>query len=315
LGVETAVTFEGWLDRAGVAAAMARAAVFVHPSPSETFGVAAAEAILTGLPVAARRSGGVPWVVERSGGFGRVADDDSAASFAAAIESILSGHVPGDGATAREQLLESVGAAAVARQTIGLYRDTLEASSSTPGAVAAAGLAVAGGRSDANPLPRIVLATGREGARRLVAQLPVDLQERLVLVLPAPIGEPEDPASMTMPAAHIIDAEPIPPPRPRPRGRGPLARLQRAMFRPSPTPDDLLAQAIDAAVRPTEGRQPVEIVAIDAPAVMVVERLGPSRVRLAPGSLRWLADRWDADTHGSGTGLTGARPGRTGMPP
>ena len=54
-----AVRFEPPTDRAGVAAAMARAALFVHPSPWETFGVVAAEALAMGLPVVATPSGGV----------------------------------------------------------------------------------------------------------------------------------------------------------------------------------------------------------------------------------------------------------------
>ena len=122
LGIAGAVDLAGWLDRAGVAAAMARAAVFVHPSPSETFGVAAAEAILTGLPVASRRSGGVPWIIELSGGFGRVAEADEPESFA-----------PGDQRRARRvdspstrrprelALVDAVGEAAVARRAIELY--------------------------------------------------------------------------------------------------------------------------------------------------------------------------------------------------
>src|SRR5260221_1562910 len=70
LGIGPATAFVGRLDRPGVAAEMARARLFVHPSPSETFGVVAAEAILSGLPVAARRSGGVPWILELSVWFG-----------------------------------------------------------------------------------------------------------------------------------------------------------------------------------------------------------------------------------------------------
>jgi len=34
---------------------------------------------------------------------------------------------------------------------------------------------------------------------------------------------------------------------------------------------------------------------------MVVERLGRGRTRLAAGSLRWLADRWDAEHQGVGS--------------
>ena len=52
LKVADDVRFDDWLDRKSVADAMLRSAVFVHPSPSETFGVVAAEAMLTGLPVA-----------------------------------------------------------------------------------------------------------------------------------------------------------------------------------------------------------------------------------------------------------------------
>lgn len=63
LGVADAVTFEPEADRAGVAAAMARASLFVHPSPRETFGVVAAEALAAGLPVVAVDSGGVTEVL------------------------------------------------------------------------------------------------------------------------------------------------------------------------------------------------------------------------------------------------------------
>ena len=56
--------------------------------------------MLTGLPVATRRSGGVPWVIERSGGFGAVAADDGIPSFANAIEAVLDGGLPVDAATA-----------------------------------------------------------------------------------------------------------------------------------------------------------------------------------------------------------------------
>ena len=49
---------------------MRRATPFVHPSPHETFGVVAAEALASGLPVAARPSGGVDEIVGRDGRFG-----------------------------------------------------------------------------------------------------------------------------------------------------------------------------------------------------------------------------------------------------
>ena len=125
LGIGDAVAFEGWLDRPGVAAAMARASVFVHPSPSETFGVVAAEAILSGLPVATRRSGGVPWIVELSGGFGAVATGDDEAAFARAIETVLDGHLPVDADDARARIVAEVGRDAVAARALACYEEAV----------------------------------------------------------------------------------------------------------------------------------------------------------------------------------------------
>ncbi len=290
LGVATAVAFDGWLDRAGVAAAMARAGVFVHPSPSETFGLAAAEAILSGLPVAARRSGGVPWIIELSGGYGQVAEADDSEAFAAAIERALVGPLGVSAAGASERLIDVIGEAAIAQRTIELYRSAIAEAGATTSTEAGTSAP-----SRAADLPYLLLATGRDQARRLVAELPVELQARLVLVLPAPIGPADDPSADANAVVTVVEAEPVPPPKRRPRGRGPLARLERAFFQQAPTADELLAKAIFGAPRPTGHGGPVEIVAIDAPAAAFVGRLHPKRARLAPGALRWLADRWDAE--------------------
>lgn len=300
LGLAAAVTFDGWLDRAGVAAAMARAAAFVHPSASETFGVAAAEAILTGLPVAARPSGGVPWIVELSGGYGEVAAGNDAAALAGSIESVLHGALPVDAATARARLVEAVGEAAVARRAIELYRSLAPASAASIATPAATGTERPTRAFELSRaiLPRIVLATGRIQARRMVEALPDDLRERLILVVPAATSEADEPGIAATHGIRVVEAEPVPPPKPRPRGRSPVARLRRAFFRPSPTADDCLVAAIDAAKRSDPGLTgPVEVVAIDAPAVAFVARRGDRRYRLAPGALRWLADRWDAEAH------------------
>jgi len=86
----------------------------------------------------------------------------------------------------------------------------------------------------------------------------------------------------------------VPTPKPRPRGRSPVASVRRAFFRPLPTADDRLATAVDEAIRAIGGKSAtVDVVAIDAPAVAFVARRGDRRFRLAPGALRWLADRWD----------------------
>lgn len=300
LGVANAIVFEGWLDRDGVAAAMARASVLVHPSPSETFGVAAAEAILTGLPVAARRSGGVPWIIGLSGGYGSVADGNDADAFADAIEAALAGALPVDASTARDRLARAVGDAAVADQALELYRramvDGMAGSGApVPGAERPTAPAAIG-PAPVSSLPRVLVATGRDHALPLVVELPADLRASLVLVVPA-WQEGATEAPDTEWPVRLSEAARVPPPRPRSRGRGPLARLQRALDRPAPTGERLLLEAMLAAARDAGPRgQPVELVALDAPAAVLIVRLAGTEIRLAPGALRWLADRWDAET-------------------
>jgi glycosyl transferase family 1 len=307
------VAFDGWLPRDQVGRAMARAAAFVHPSPSETFGVVAAEAILTGLPVAARRSGGVPWIIELSGGYGRVADGDGADAFGRAIEAVLDGGLAVDAAVARSRLIEAIGERAVGRQARELYERAITKDMpehSIPALSVARRAELPGGTAGSpypthpsSSLPGLLVATGRDQALRLVAELPVRLQQRMTLVVPARTADAADAASaaedrlvVRAPALHVVDADPVPPPTRRPHGRGPLTRLRGALWHPAPTGPELLARAVIAAAgRSSTGRAPVEIVAIDAPAAALVAGLDAQRVRLAPGGLRWLADRWDAE--------------------
>ena len=266
---------------------------------SETFGVAAAEAILTGLPVAARQSGGVPWIIELSGGFGRVAADDDPDSFAGAIDAVLDGELPVDAATARRRLVDSVGAEAVARQAIAIYERETQLAGSGPVSTTTASEHVSA--TTRAVLPKVLLATGREQALRLVAALPRDLWDKVVLVTPAQVGEPDESGPAPVPEIRIVEAAPVSPRKPRTRGRSPLARLRRALEPPAPpTADELLNAAIGAAGwndgrrrwpaskswRSMRPRPPTSL------------GLGEDRARLAPGSLRWLADRWAAERDG-----------------
>lgn len=70
------------------AAELQRAAVFILPSRQEGFGIAAAEALATGLPVVTTPSGGPEDLVRRSGG-GLVTGGFDAASLADAVLSLL----------------------------------------------------------------------------------------------------------------------------------------------------------------------------------------------------------------------------------
>ncbi len=69
---------------------MQRAALFVHPSPKESFGVVAVEALATGLPVVTADSGGVTEIVgDASDGLGIVVPADDAEAFADAVLTAL----------------------------------------------------------------------------------------------------------------------------------------------------------------------------------------------------------------------------------
>jgi D-inositol-3-phosphate glycosyltransferase len=302
LGIGDAVVLDGWLDRPAVAAAMARAGAFVHPSPSETFGVAAAEAILSGLPVATRRSGGVPWLVELSGGFGAVADGDDPAAFAGAIETVLDRRLSITAEAARARLVEQIGAAAVTARALEAYRDL--AAASPGGTRGLEGRPAATSRLPATTsaaLPSVLVATEREQSIPRVAALPDGLRAQVTLVVPPPAeGAPASTRSPspTVGAIRIVEASPARHERP-PKGRGPIARLKRATWKPPPTADEELAAAVSRAIEaPRSGDGLQDVVALDAPAAVLVSGMDARRVRLASGTLRWLADRWDAEEGG-----------------
>jgi type III pantothenate kinase len=63
LGVSDRVVLRGAMDRSGCREEMARADLFILSSVTEAFGLAAAEAMATGLPVIASAVGGLTEVV------------------------------------------------------------------------------------------------------------------------------------------------------------------------------------------------------------------------------------------------------------
>jgi glycosyltransferase involved in cell wall biosynthesis len=135
LGVAEAVTFEEAAGRDEVVAAMGRAAVFVHPSPRETFGVVAAEALAAGLPVVAVDSGGVAEILgatpERFGAIvprGRGPDDQAvAAALGDAIVATLDRRETFDPAVLRAHVVDRYSAETVAASIAGVYDEILAA--------------------------------------------------------------------------------------------------------------------------------------------------------------------------------------------
>lgn len=132
LGVADGVSIEGPADRPTVAAAMGRASLFVHPSNRETFGVVAAEALATGLPVVATDSGGVTEVLgpepERLGALVPRGDPDV---LAAAIVETLDRRHSFDPRELRRYVEERYAASAVAARLVALYEEIRSLTSST----------------------------------------------------------------------------------------------------------------------------------------------------------------------------------------
>jgi glycosyltransferase involved in cell wall biosynthesis len=83
LGVKDRVDFLGRLTREDMQLEMQRASCFVLPSRYEAFGVVLIEAMATGLPVIATRSGGPESLVTRD--VGLLIESENAADLAAAM--------------------------------------------------------------------------------------------------------------------------------------------------------------------------------------------------------------------------------------
>ncbi len=186
LGIADAVSIEGPADRATVARAMARAAVFVHPSHRETFGVVAAEALATGLPVVATDSGGVTEILgaqpERLGALVPPGDPEA---LAAAILATLDRRHAFDPWRLRSWVEENYSARRVAESVVGLYETVLAewrpASVTRSAGVRRPTLAVPDRRR--GPRERVVVvAFQRSLLDRQLAKLPAELLDGAIVV-------------------------------------------------------------------------------------------------------------------------------------
>lgn len=124
LSVGDRVRFPGFLSRDELRQRMWRSDTFVLSSRRETFGIVLIEAMATGLPVIATRSGGPQELVIESAG--RLCDSGEPGSLARAMkEACASSGFGVDPAEVRERVIGEYGVDSVRRRYIRLYRRTL----------------------------------------------------------------------------------------------------------------------------------------------------------------------------------------------
>jgi glycosyltransferase involved in cell wall biosynthesis len=320
LGVVDGVSFDPPADRDAVAAAMARAGVFVHPSPFESFGMVAAEALASGLPIAATRSG-VEGIVGEDRRFGEIAAGTDPESLAEAILGVVDRRDAYDPEALR-QAASRFEASEVARDHVERYQAAIarrRGSGETRDAVAPARTRepdLAGPDGARPDGVGAVLAVGQNAvlAERRIRGLPESLRERVVLatrrptdalreLLPGRVVE-LDPVGAYKRMLEALGGGPSAPSTSLGRAarflRSPGKALERQRLR-----DDreqvlvgLLEDQVEAAWEALPGpAQPGRVLlAMDVEDVVAARRVLAEDARLAPGSTRWLADRWDAAT-------------------
>jgi glycogen(starch) synthase len=326
LGIADAVRFDPPADRAGVAAAMARAGLFVHPGTRETFGIVAVEALASGMPVVATDSGGVTEVLGPDpGALGALVPHSDPAALADAILATLARRQSFDPAQLRAHAESRYGAPAVAGRIADLYDEVLHEAAGA----GSRGRAVVPGTADAAasplvraprvPSPAVLVAFDRPALDRVLPACPAWLLRDLVVITRG--GEV---AGVRETVALDLRLEPEVAALLAWSGRGggglrslvrsPFAWLRRRRRRRRlelevlPALESAVAAGI-ARVNAAGGRP-------DAPALLAclggidivaaLPAVGSGRAMLAPGALRWLGDaRWpQADANAVATGDT-----------
>ena len=266
LGLSEAVELEAPASREEVAAAMRRAGLFVHPSPFETFGMVAAEALASGLPVAATPSGGVEEVLAGDPGRGEVADAASPEALGAAIERL-------------RDRLDAIDRPAL-RASIEVRYRAARHRHPNAGAVRARGVADGRRASDGHGIRFATTSDRRRGRGRTSSERRGS--GRGSARWPAP-GTPR-------PSRHRHG-----PARPRHGQRGMLGRLTGREGHPDRRPADPIEDAWRELGATSTGSR-VVLVPADVEDVIAISAAfgGKGATHLAPGSLRWLGDVRDA---------------------
>jgi glycosyltransferase involved in cell wall biosynthesis len=181
LNLQQVVTFADHLDRRDIAEAMARASVFVHPSPRETFGVVAVEALASGTPVVAVDSGGVTEILgPEPHKLGAIVPPDDPQALASAILVALDRRAEFDPAALRGAVERRFGSSWVAERLLVVYREVIAAHGHKASGPEPHRAGTHGGHSEwGRP---VVVALDRAEALRRLSPLPVAIRRDLTLV-------------------------------------------------------------------------------------------------------------------------------------
>jgi len=321
LGIEDIVAFENAVDRGTIAAALAGASLFVHPSPRETFGVVAVEALASGTPVVATDSGGVTEIMgPEPDSVGAVVEPRDPPALAAAIIATLDRRATFDPSELRASVERRFGAEFVAERLLVTYRQaaahslanrTARAQVAGPPAATRPPAQATGGRT-------IVVALDREEAVRRLAPLPGPLRAEIVLVTAQGAAQGAASAASAVAAIGIgrvvevdVGSRARSPGGPGVGHRRRGGRLARLLVDPVESVRRVLGRGVGSAQwaapatialealageRGADDAGIVEIVAVDGHdqlAATPVVRSG--RAAASAGGLRRLADRWLGD--------------------
>jgi len=309
LGVGDAVHFDAPRDRAGVARAMTEASLLVHPSPRETFGMTTLEALASGMPVVATRSGGISGILEDAR-LGLLVPPHDSRALARGVLRALDQRDSYDPHILRAAV-EPYSATVVGQRLVDLY-DGLVQTADTPRSTSDGRL---GWEGTANPLPQRILVVAHETTRAnaFLEAAPEDLLRRITLVtsgdgqagaLPDGIGavvRTNDEIMRELGRIGLLGPRGTIASRVRRLARNPFAAIVRRLW--LGRLNVLRWQAVVAGTRATMQRSdemtrliadgPIEVVCMDTVDHEAVEPwITDGSLRPAPGGLLWLADRW-----------------------
>lgn len=124
LGIESAVTFTGGLDRHGLRDEYLACDVYVHPSHYETFGLTIVEAMACGKPVIATRCGGPDEVVRPEDGL--LVEPKNVPALANALLTMRNASATFDSKAIRRRAIQLYGAKTYVKMLEDIYRQVLE---------------------------------------------------------------------------------------------------------------------------------------------------------------------------------------------